>query len=106
MESNIKKINNCKLILKGSTTDADIAKLRILKSFENHNIDKDRIIFEKYNSNRSEHLKMYYNIDICLDTFPYPGVTTSFEAIWMGVPVLTKKEIILSLDVEKVLISI
>ena len=67
----LKKINNCKLILKGSTTDADIAKLRILKSFENHNINKDRIIFEKYNSNRSEHLKMYYNIDICLDTFPY-----------------------------------
>ena len=87
----LKKINNCKLILKGSTTDADIAKLRILKSFENHNIDEDRIIFEKYNSNRSEHLKMYHNIDICLDTFPYPGVTTSFEAIWMGVPVLTKK---------------
>ncbi len=85
------KINDCKLILKGSSSDADISKLRILNSFEKNNIDKDRIIFEKYNEMRIDHLKMYHSIDICLDTFPYPGVTTSFEAIWMGVPVLTKK---------------
>ena len=85
------KIKDCKLILKGSSSDSDIAKLRILKSFEKNNIDKERIIFEKYNEMRIDHLKMYHNIDICLDTFPYPGVTTSFEAIWMGVPVLTKK---------------
>ena len=38
-----------------------------------------------------DHLNLYKNIDISLDTFPWNGVTTSFESIWMGVPVLTMK---------------
>ena len=36
------------------------------------------------------HLNLYDKIDLCLDTFPFTGVTTTFEALWKNVPVITK----------------
>jgi len=61
----------------------------ILTEFEKNLIERGRIRFNNYLEKKTSHLEFYNNIDIALDTFPYNGTTTTCEALWMGVPVVT-----------------
>ncbi len=60
----------------------------ILNWFNARGVSPDRIAFEGALPFR-EHLRMFNRIDIALDTFPYHGMTTSCESLWMGVPLVT-----------------
>jgi protein O-GlcNAc transferase len=78
-----------KIMLKARQSRDSGSKERILRVFGEQRISADRVIFKGYASSTFEHLAHYHEIDLALDTFPYNGVTTTCEALWMGAPVVT-----------------
>jgi len=61
----------------------------LLERFAADGVNADRIIFETSSDSVSEHLAQYAKIDIALDPFPFNGATTTFQALSMGVPVIS-----------------
>ena len=84
----LRGVPDSRLLLKTRQLGYTISRQEMLSNFSVHGISAHRLIFEGF-SPRDELLATYRRVDICLDPFPYPGGTTSIEALWMGVPVLT-----------------
>jgi len=61
---------------------------RVRAILASHGIDPRRLRFVGMLPWR-EYLEQYQQIDIALDPFPYPGGTTTCDALWMGVPVVS-----------------
>jgi predicted O-linked N-acetylglucosamine transferase (SPINDLY family) len=59
-----------------------------LDLLEQEGVKPDRVTFVGRRP-RPQYLRLYHHIDIGLDTFPYTGQTTSLDAFWLGVPVIT-----------------
>ncbi len=77
-----------KLFLKSQQIGEQLQREDILVRFSKCGVAADRLILEDYGP-RAEYLAAYNNVDIGLDPFPFPGGTTTVEALWMGIPVLT-----------------
>ena len=60
----------------------------LIQSFADEGIEQSRVTFYP-RSNMSDYLALHHQVDICLDTYPYGGGTTTAHAAWMGVPTLT-----------------
>ena len=78
-----------RLLLKSrSFADAETRR-RYRSLFAARGIAEERLELHAWIDSKSGHLGLYQRIDIGLDPFPYNGATTTCEALWMGVPVIS-----------------
>jgi predicted O-linked N-acetylglucosamine transferase (SPINDLY family) len=77
-----------RLIIKnGSLNDVQTAQ-SLKDRFAQHGITEQLELIGRI-PEQNGHLALYGRIDVALDTFPYNGTTTTCEALWMGIPVMT-----------------
>lgn len=61
---------------------------RLREQFRKRRIGDERVEFRRIEAVRMQHLRLYDEIDVALDPFPWNGHTTACEALWMGAPVV------------------
>ena len=86
----LRDVPNARLFVKAPHLDDPREQDALAARFAAHGIDAARLLFEG-RSPRDEYLAAYRRVDLMLSPFPYPGGTTTAEALWMGVPVLGRR---------------
>lgn len=84
----LQSIPGSRLLFQTKQFSSDVRRKQVLSDFVARGVKPEQLLLEPP-APRLEYFKTYGRIDICLDPFPYPGGTTTAEALWMGVPVLT-----------------
>jgi len=85
----LKAVPGSRLLLKSRLLQNGDVVDRVLHHFGAEGVGPERLELRGWTSHRVDHLSTYDEIDIALDTYPYNGTTTTCEALWMGVPVIT-----------------
>lgn len=84
----LKAMPDASLFLKAKQLESEAGRAAIEARFLAEGVKAERLILEGPSA-FGDYLAAYGRVDIALDPFPYTGGTTSIQALWMGVPVLT-----------------
>lgn len=85
----LRGVPTARLILKGGGMSQEGIRKRTKDFFVRAGIDPERIEVLGRAPSVVSHLEVYNRVDISLDTYPYNGTTTTFESLWLGVPVVS-----------------
>jgi len=84
----LRRVPPAQLLLKTAGFSDETTRAEMLAAFDRLGIGAERLVIEGETPRRA-HLQAYHRVDLALDPFPYTGATTSAEALWMGVPLVT-----------------
>jgi len=86
----LERVPGSTLLLKARGLRDEKVQARIVRAFAARGLDVEgRVRLMGHERSAVDHLLLYHEVDMALDTFPYNGTTTTCEALWMGTPVLT-----------------
>jgi len=85
----MRAVPGSRLLLKSDSMAQASNRADIASVMAGHGIDATRLALQARQASERDHLALYNEVDIALDTYPYNGATTTCEALWMGVPVVT-----------------
>lgn len=85
----LKEVAGSRLVMKAASLRDEGVRARTMERFTRHGIEAGRVELLGTVNGVREHLEMYRRVHVGLDIFPYAGTTTTCEAMYMGVPVVT-----------------
>jgi len=83
------RVPGSRLLLKGKCFSSTGGSKTFIAQLKQRGVDPRRVTLLGSVPSLADHLALYAQVDIGLDTFPYNGTATTCEAMWMGVPVVT-----------------
>ncbi|MFM7809324.1 MAG: hypothetical protein ACKPEA_15550, partial [Planctomycetota bacterium] len=85
----LQSVPESRLLMKAQSLKDSTGRKLIVERFAAAGVPEHRLDLIAYTKTRDEHLQLYNRVHVALDTVPYNGTTTTCEALWMGVPVVT-----------------
>lgn len=86
----LQAVPGSRLLLKSPSMADQATRRRLIERLQAQGVEPDRVELLEPTASLAHHMEAYNRVDLALDTFPYNGATTTCEALWMGVPVVTR----------------